>query len=109
MRKLSTIKIGENLQQIRKSHGYTQEKLAEKIEVSARYISDIEQDKAKPSYDVLISICNLFKITLDQIFSEYLDIEENKTLQYSLSGYEKLSEENQKTIKYLISYFNKAT
>ncbi len=109
MRKLSTIKIGENLQQIRKSHGYTQEKLAEKIEVSARYISDIEQDKAKPSYDVLISICNLFKITLDQIFSEYLDIEENKTLQYSLSGYEKLSEENQKTIQYLISYFNKVT
>ena len=63
MRKVSTIKIGANLQQIRKSNGYTQEKLAEKIEVSVRYISDIEQDRAKPSYEVLIRICNLFGIT----------------------------------------------
>ena len=36
MRKTSTIKIGKNLKEIRKSHGYTQEKLAEKIEVSVR-------------------------------------------------------------------------
>ncbi len=50
MRKNSTIKIGKNLQKIRKSYGYTQEKLAEEIECSTRYISDIEQDRAKPSY-----------------------------------------------------------
>ena len=63
MRKLSTIKIGKNIQAIRKSNGYTQEKLAEGIEVSIRYVSDIEQDKAKPSYEVLIRICNLFQIS----------------------------------------------
>ncbi len=107
MRKVSTIKIGANLQQIRKSNGYTQEKLAEKIEVSVRYISDIEQDRAKPSYEVLIRICNLFGITLDQIFSEYLSAEKNKKLEYSLAGYEKLSREDKKTIEYLIMYFNK--
>ena len=37
------------------------EKLAEEIEVSVRYISDIEQDKSKPSYEVLIKICNIFR------------------------------------------------
>ena len=42
MRKASSIKIGKNIQKIRKSNGYTQEKLAEEIEVSVRYISDIE-------------------------------------------------------------------
>lgn len=107
MRKTSTIKIGKNLQQIRKSNGYTQERLAENIEVSVRYISDIEQDRAKPSYEVLIRICNLFKITLDQIFSEYLKVEENRSLNYSLAGYEKLSKEDKKTIEHLIVYFNK--
>lgn len=107
MRKVSTIKIGANLQQIRKSNGYTQEKLAEKIEVSVRYISDIEQNRAKPSYEVLIRICNLFNVALDQIFSEYLVARENKKLEYSLAGYEKLSKENKKTIEYLIMYFNK--
>ena len=106
MRKPSTIKIGKNIQQIRKSNGYTQEKLAEAIEVSVRYISDIEQDRAKPSYEILIKICNLFKISLDQIFSEYISIRDNKTLEYQLSGYDKLSDDDKKTIEYLITYFN---
>ena len=107
MRKPSTIKIGKNIQQIRKSNGYTQERLAEKIEVSVRYISDIEQDRAKPSYEILIKICNLFKISLNQIFREYLNIMDNKTLEYQLSGYDKLRREKKKTIEYLIMYFNK--
>ena len=106
MKKSSTIKIGKNIQQIRKSNGYTQEKMAENIEVSVRYISDIEQDRAKPSYEVLIRICNLFHVTLDQIFSEYLSVKENKSLEYSIAGYEKLSKQDKKTIEHLIIYFN---
>ena len=78
MRKVSKIKIGKNIQKIRRSHGYTQERLAEEIDCSPRYISDIEQDKSKPSYENLVKICNIFKIGLDDIFSEYLNIQENK-------------------------------
>ena len=78
MRKVNTIKIGKFLQSIRKSNGYTQEKLAEKIDVSVRYISDIEQDRSMPSFEVLIRICNIFKISLDQVFSEYLKVKKNK-------------------------------
>ena len=106
MKKVSTIKIGKNLQEIRKSNGFTQERLAENIEVSTRYISDIEQDRSKPSYEVLIRICNLFQVTLDQIFSEYLKVKENKSLEYSIAGYDKLSKEDKKTIEHLIIYFN---
>ncbi len=106
MKKSSIIRIGKNIQQIRKSNGYTQEKLAENIEVSVRYVSDIEQDRAKPSYEVLIRICNLFHVTLDQIFSEYLNVKENKSLEYSIAGYEKLSKQDKKTIEHLIIYFN---
>ena len=32
MKKLGNIKIGKNLQKLRRSHGYTQEKLAELID-----------------------------------------------------------------------------
>lgn len=73
MKKENIIKIGTNLQQIRKSHGYTQEKLAEIIECSPRYISDIEQNRSKPSYEVLVKICNEFQIGLDDLFAEYLE------------------------------------
>ena len=107
MKKTSLIKIGKNIQKIRKSNGYTQEKLAEEIEVSVRYISDIEQDKSKPSYEVLIKICNVFQISLDQVFSEYLNINENKSMEYSLAGFDKLSKKDKETIENLIMYFNK--
>ena len=107
MRKSNTIKIGKALQNLRKSYGYTQEKMAEAIEVSTRYIGDIEQDRAKPSYEVLISICNLYNTSLDQIFSKYLKCGKNKTLEYSLAGFENLNKDDKSTIEYLISYFNK--
>ena len=107
MKKASSIKIGKNIQNIRKSNGYTQERLAEETEVSARYISDVEQDKAKPSYEVLIRICNIFNVGLDQIFSKYLNIKENKSLEYTLAGFEKLSDDDKETIEHLIMYFNK--
>lgn len=107
MRKANVINIGKKLQQIRKSHGYTQEQLAEKIECSPRYISDIEQNRSKPSYEVLIKICNLFKIGLDNIFSEYLSIKGKKEEDFSIIGFKKLNEEHKKTIMYLIEYFNK--
>ncbi len=106
MKKPGNIKIGKNLQKLRKSHGYTQEKLAELIDCSARYISDIEQDKSKPSYENLVKICNIFKIGLNDIFSEYLEITENKPLRYSLSGFETLEQNNKDTIEHLIMYFN---
>ena len=106
MRKVNTVKIGKNLKMIRKSNGYTQERLAEKVDVSVRYISDIEQDRSMPSFEVLIRICNVYKISLDQIFSEYLKVKKNKSLEYSLAGYEKLSKENKQTIDHLITYFN---
>ena len=108
MRKINTIKIGKNIQAIRKSNGYTQERLAEKIEVFVRYVSDIEQDRANPSYEVLIRICNLFKVSMDQIFSEYLNVKENKNVEYSLAGFDKLSKKDKETIENLIIYFNKS-
>lgn len=63
----------------------------------------------KPSYEVLIRICNLFHIGLDQIFCEYLEVKNHKILEYSLSGFDKLSKKDKETIENLIIYFNKST
>ena len=100
MRKSSTIKIGKNLQKIRKSYGYTQERLAEEI-------SDIEQDRAKPSYENLVKICNIFNVSLDDIFSEYLYSKIDKQIYHSLIGFDTLKKADKETIEHLITYFNK--
>ena len=107
MKKANNIKIGKVIQEIRKSNGDAQEKLAEKIEVSVRYVSDIEQDRANPSYEILIRFCNLYQIGMNQIFNEYLNVKDNKTLEYKLAGYDKLDKKDKETIENLIMYFNK--
>ena len=107
MKKPGNIKIGKNLQKLRRSHGYTQEKLAELIDCSARYISDIEQDKSKPSYENLVKICNIFNVSLDDIFSEYLDSKIDKQIYHSLIGFDTLKKADKETIEHLITYFNK--
>ena len=107
MRKTGVIKIGKIIQKIRLSNGYTQEELAEAIDITARHISDIEQDRSKPSYEVIIGICNLFNISLDQIFSKHLQAKGNKTLDYSLSGYERLSKRDKELIDNMIIFLNK--
>ena len=108
MKKPGRIKIGKNLQKLRRSHGYTQERLAEEIECSARYISDMEQDRAKPSYENLVKICNIFNVSLDDTFSEFLNIKKGDILEYSLVGFDTLGDEDKETIEHLISYFNKS-
>ena len=107
MRKQKEIMIGDKLKALRKSYGYTQEKLSEAIECSTRYIGNIEQDKSKPSYEVLVKICNVFHIGTDTIFGEYLDKTTNKSQDLGLAGFEKLKPENQEMILHLIEYFNR--
>ena len=101
MKKPRVIKIGKNIQAIRKSHGYTQEKLAEAVECSPRYIGDIEQD-------ILVKICNLFNIGLNDVFSEYLDVKGKKEINGALFGFDALKPNNQETIVHMIEYFNKS-
>lgn len=106
MKKVSSIKIGKNIQKIRKSFGYTQERLAEEIYCSTRYISDIEQNRSNPSYEVLINICNFFNIGMDEIFAEYLDIKINDSINYEITGFQSLKSEDKRTLEHLISFFN---
>lgn len=106
MKKVNTIKIGKNLRKIRKSYGYTQEGLAELIDCSTRYISDIEQNRISPSYEILVRICNGFKIGMNDIFCEYLVQKDNREIDLDIVGYKNLGERDRRTIKHMIEFFN---
>lgn len=57
----------ENLQYLRSSRGLTQERLAVLLGVSRQAISKWESDRAYPEMDKLITICDLFGCTLDEL------------------------------------------
>ena len=85
MKKIYKIKIGNKIKEIRNEKGYTQKKLALEMGVTPRYICDIETNRTQASYDNLIKICEVFQITPNELFEEYMVIENEEDL-YSIDG-----------------------
>lgn len=61
--------LGQNIKKLRKLHGLTQEEFAEKIDVSLKTISLVENGKFFTSYENLGKICDVFKITPSVLFN----------------------------------------
>ena len=72
------MKLGKNLQYLRKLHGnMTQEKLAERMSVSRQTVSKWETGEAYPELDKLMELSKLFSCTIDALLKE--DMEPNDT------------------------------
>ena len=65
------------IQLLRIQHNLTQKELAEKLQTSQNYLSDVETGKKRPSLDYYMSIANFFKVSLDQIFVDGIDMKKN--------------------------------
>lgn len=62
--------IGHNIQTARLKKGVTQEQLAEKCNVSTKYISSIETGKSSGSTSLIIDICNTLDVSPNYIFNK---------------------------------------
>lgn len=60
--------LGKKIQKQRKTIGLTQEKLAEKVNVSRAYIGYIEQARNTPSLELLQKIAKTLKIDIKNLF-----------------------------------------
>ena len=67
--------IGKNIKRIRKEHGDTQEKLAEKIGMSRTFISYLESKETDVgvSFDTIFLIAEVYKIHINEFFIGYED------------------------------------
>ncbi|MCU7837190.1 MAG: helix-turn-helix domain-containing protein [gamma proteobacterium symbiont of Taylorina sp.] len=62
------IKFGKRLKYLRKEAGLTQEKLADKINISLDSVSNIERGIQNPKLDTLEKIAKAFNIKLKDLF-----------------------------------------
>lgn len=60
-------KIGDTIAKLRKEKGWTQNELAEKLQVSDKAISKWESNKGDPSIEFLPIMAELFNVTLDYL------------------------------------------
>lgn len=63
--------LGEKVKFYRKLAGLTQEKLAEKAELAASYVSDIERGRENVSTDTLARIVKACGIKFEDIFDGF--------------------------------------
>lgn len=62
------IKLGKKIKKYRKENGLTQQELAEKIDMSTKYIQFIETGKRKPSLKTIYKIVKALKIKIWELF-----------------------------------------
>ena len=69
--------FGENLQTLRKLKNYSQEDLADKLQVSRQAVSKWESGTGFPEAEKLISICDLFDCSMDELVKGKISIDSN--------------------------------
>lgn len=82
------IKLGAAIKAARKRLGLTQAELADRLDISVRYLQTIENEKQTPSYKMLEQILNCLEIPANSIF-EYTEDEitpEKQRLLYLISN-----------------------
>lgn len=67
--------FGQKLKELRKSKGYTQEKLAEKLDITPRQLTRIETGDNFPSVETLSKICYVMNIDPKSLFDFEWDVE----------------------------------
>lgn len=83
VKKEINIQIGEQIKSARENAGRTQEQLAEAIDVSPQYISDLERGMVGISIPTLKRLCTSLAVSSDQILFD------RKTEQYAAAIGEK--------------------
>ena len=76
----------------------TQAELSEKIEISEKYLSRIECGKQLPSIVIVVKICNILCVSMDELLGQ-TNIYNNKSIQDEISA---LSAYEQKRIAEII-------
>jgi transcriptional regulator with XRE-family HTH domain len=66
----------KNMKYLRKLRGWTQEEFAQKLRIKRSLVGAYEEERAEPRIDVLEIVCDIFKLTLDDILRK--DLTDNK-------------------------------
>lgn len=62
---LETFGVGRRIVSLRKTKGWTQEKLAETAGLHRSYLAEVESGKKQPSIDMLVAISSCTNVTID--------------------------------------------
>lgn len=98
-KKQLNIEIGERIKMAREQRKITQEKLAERVDVSPQYISDLERGVVGVSIPTLRTICLVLGVTSDSLL---FDMSKDNDVSTVVSCCRRLPEKQFKAIQDVI-------
>ena len=97
--------IGKKIKLARAKTNFTQEKLAEKLSLSTRYISQLERGIAFGSATTIVNLCKALNISSDFLFDDLIGVDDscfdNFVDDRFLESYMKLNDYNKSIISAL--------
>ena len=101
----------ERLRELRRKKGYSQERLARKIDADLQRVSKYERGVIWPTLEILVKIASVFEVSIDYLIrdSENLGISKikNKDLLKQIEEIDQLPDEDQKTVFTFLDAFTK--
>lgn len=101
---------GDRIKYLREKAGLTQEELANRVKIKRASLSHYEKNRREPPYKVVKKIADFFEVSVDWILDEEnsaikgpnLDLKKLLKEKELTWGDEKLSEEDQETLRRII-------
>lgn len=101
------IKVGEKIQKYRLKRGLTQEQLAEKVGISQKYLSRIEQGYHNPRFDMITRISSALSVPIDALAKDIGDDDISVLFEEIKPDIEKMSHSKREYIKRSIELLTK--
>ena len=98
--------IGQRIKRLRKSNGMTQEVLAERLNVSIGYVSQVERGITKISLDLLGAISTILHCNIAELVSESAIHSTNYMEDELIEEFKKLDDKKRKYILKIIHITN---
>lgn len=90
--------IGKKIFELRKSKKMSREEFAEKTNLSANYIYEVEKGNSVPGCIALIDICNFCEIAPSSLLEKFLDTNVHTASELTSTNFDKLSNYDKKLI-----------
>ncbi len=100
---MDQVKIGRFIAECRKKEGLTQMQLAEKLNITDRAVSKWETGKSLPDSSIMLDLCSILKITVNDLLSgEVITMDNyNKEMESKLLEMVKQKEESDKRLLWI--------
>ena len=72
------INVNENIRYLRKKKGWTQEMFSKKIGIKRSLVGAYEEGRSDPRLKNLLKMCDIFKISLDNILKKDVSLLDEK-------------------------------